>query len=246
MADLVVIVPSRGRPQAARELVDAFAETCVAKTKLLFAVDETDPSSYNVTNLLSYIHHVVVNVVICPSKSMGEALHMAAVNVCLPESWSPSPENFPPPFAVGFMGDDHRPRTKGWDQRYLDALREMGTGIVYGNDLLQGGRIPTQVAMTSDIVRALGYMAPPTLRHLYVDNFWKDLGTAADCIRYLPDVIVEHMHPVAGKAQWDESYKRVNAPAMYEHDARAYAEYRRDFFADDVAKVVALRGVAAV
>jgi hypothetical protein len=90
------------------------------------------------------------------------------------------------------MGDDHFPRTHGWDQAYLDALRELGTGIVYGNDLLQGHRLPTQCAMTADIVRRWGYMALPTLRHMYVDNFWRDLGNAADCLRYLPEVVVEH------------------------------------------------------
>jgi hypothetical protein len=123
------------------------------------------------------------------------------------------------------MGDDHMPRTVGWDAAYLEALRELGTGLVYGNDLLQGSSLPTQVAMTTDIVRALGYMAPPDLTHLYVDNFWRDLGRSAGCLRYLPDVIVEHRHPAAGKAQWDAGYARVNNSAMYEHDATAYEQY---------------------
>jgi hypothetical protein len=146
-----------------------------------------------------------------------------------------------PPFAIGFMGDDHCPRTYGWDKAYVDALREMGTGIVYGNDLIQGARLPTQVAMTADIVRALGYMAPPALTHLYVDNFWRDLGTVAGCLRYLPDVTVEHRHPIAGKAEWDEGYRRVNDAAMYERDRLAYVEYQRTQFVADVAKVKALR-----
>jgi hypothetical protein len=110
-----------------------------------------------------------------------------------------------------------------WDLAYLDALREMGTGIVYGNDLLQGKRLPTQVAMTADIIRALGYMVPPELFHMYADDWWKVLGHNAGCLRYLPDVIVEHMHPVAGKAEWDEGHKRVNAQEVYDRDYAAYA-----------------------
>jgi len=37
-SELIVIVPSRGRPRAAREVVKAFIETCRAKTTLVFAV----------------------------------------------------------------------------------------------------------------------------------------------------------------------------------------------------------------
>ncbi len=47
-----------------------------------------------------------------------------------------------------------------------------------------------------------------------VDNYWRDLGTAAGCLTYLPDAIVEHLHPSAGKAALDEGYGRVNAPEM--------------------------------
>jgi hypothetical protein len=119
----------------------------------------------------------------------------------------------------------------------LAALRELGTGIVYGNDLYQGEALPTAPAMTADIVRTLGFMAPPTLRHLYCDNFWLDLGKAAECLRYLPNVVIEHMHPAAGKAQWDEGYRRANAPAQYQRDGDAYREYLAGSFVDDVEKV---------
>lgn len=228
MADLVVIVPSRGRPEAATTLARVFADTCTADTRLLFAVDEDDPSDYG-----PLIAGDKVHVQVGDNATMVEALNRAATGLAV---------DVDPPFAIGFMGDDHCPRTYGWDNAYLEALRELGTGIVYGNDLLQGHRLPTQCAMTSDIVRALGYMGPPELRHMYVDNFWRDLGNAADCLRYLPDVTVEHRHPVAGKAQMDEGYLRVNAPAVYEADEAAYAEYTRTRFAGDVAKVQTLRG----
>jgi hypothetical protein len=229
MADLVVIVPSRGRPEATIALARAFADTCTAGTALSIAIDADDPRRndyHDGLRGLPSVSHIIEQ----PSGTMVTALNFAA-DMASKDA-----------FAVGFMGDDHCPRTHGWDQAYLDALKDLGTGIVYGNDLLQGGSLPTQVAMTSDIVRALGYMAPPALRHMYVDNFWLSLGRAADCIRYLPDVIVEHRHPLAGKAQWDEGYMRVNDRAVYRADEQAFAEYVRTQLADDAAKVRALRG----
>lgn len=227
MSDLIVIVPSRGRPAAARALVETFRNTCSANVFLAFAVDQDDPERVEYETVGD---GKTSGVLFTPSQNMGEALNAVALLFLSQE-----------PFAIAFMGDDHCPRTYGWDTEYLKALRELGTGIVYGNDLLQGENLPTQVAMTSDIIRALGYMAPPALVHLYLDNFWKVLGNGAECLRYLPDVIVEHRHPLVGKAEWDEGYQRVNAPAVYEHDKTVFEEWLRTSMVSDVAKVRALR-----
>lgn len=236
MADLVVIVPSRGRPQAAYELADAFQATATADTKLVFAVDHDDPSFAAYEEASNTATVQIGEPGNGQPSSMVKALNAYALHEALADD---------PPFAIGFMGDDHRPRTVGWDKEYLDALRELGTGIVYGNDLYQGQKLPTQCAMTADIVRSLRQMCPPALRHMYVDNYWLDLGIAADCLTYLPDVVIEHMHPIVGKADWDAGYRRVNDRQVYDTDAVAYGEYEASGrFAADVAKVLALRGAA--
>lgn len=227
MADLTILVPSRGRPAAVGPLTQAVGATCTAGTRLVFVVDESDPEQQDYIDA-AFEHGA--GVMAWDSSSMVEALNHAATTI------------EPEPWAVAFMGDDHLPRTVAWDTRYLEALEEMGTGMVYGNDLLQGGKLPTQVAMTTDIIRALGYMAPPELFHLYVDNFWLDLGLRAQCIRYLPDVIVEHRHPVAGKAAWDEGYKRVNDSRVYQRDHDAYEQYKTARLEADVRRVQQLRG----
>lgn len=227
MTDLVVIVPSRGRPRAAVELADTF-DNVGATCRLVFAVDEDDPTGNGYLDALNEYTLTTVHFGPAPS-TMVKALNVTAA-LYANEA-----------FAIGFMGDDHRPRTRCFDQLYVDELRALGTGIVYGNDLLQGENIPTQVAMTSDIVQALGFMAPPTLTHLYCDNYWKDLGEQAGCLRYLPGVVVEHLHPIAGKAEWDEGHRRVNQPAMYQRDGDAYADYAGSHLANDVQTVRALR-----
>jgi hypothetical protein len=145
-------------------------------------------------------------------------------------------------FALGFAGDDHLPQTPGWAARYLETLGEMGTGIVYGNDLLQGERLCTSWAMTSDIVRALGRMAPAPVEHMYCDNSVMDLGRLAGCLRYLPDVVVEHRHPLAGKADWDSGYARVNRAEQYQRDEAAYRQWCGSGRDADVATIKALRG----
>jgi hypothetical protein len=235
MGSLAVIVPSRGRPHTVAELADAFRDTCTEHTWLLFAVDADDPeyARYRTAVDEAFIAHRRVQLTVQPAGTMVTALNHGARTLLEAPGWAR-------PDAIGFMGDDHRPRTKGWDRAYLDALTSL-PGIVYGNDRIQGASLPTQCAISASVVRALGHMAPEELTHLYVDNYWLTLGRTAGCISYLPQVIVEHLHPVAGRAEWDEGYRRVNAPAMYERDRQAYEEYTKRCLTAEAAKLTSLR-----
>jgi hypothetical protein len=145
---------------------------------------------------------------------------------------------WPHELAFGFVGDDHRFRSKGWDEKFLLTLADR-PGFVYGNDLFwPKGEIPTQIFISARIIGRLGWMGLPTCDHLYIDNVWRELGEATGSIRYYPDVVIEHMHPAGGKAAWDEGHLRVNSEAMYNHDAAAFAAWREsDQFLRDVNKV---------
>ncbi len=213
MVEMVVLVPTRGRPHAAAELTRAYLETTNADTQLIFVIDDDDPTKdqyFAEPDLQTY----GIGILTQAGGNLVAALNNAA-EVVLGQLQ---------PYAVANLGDDHRPRTYGWDEKYLDALHQLGTGIVYGDDLFQRSSLPTQVAMTADIPRTLGHMGWPALHHLYVDNYWLELGRTAGCLRYLPDVVVEHLHPHAGKAPWDDGYARVNSDQSYQHNA---LEYRR-------------------
>jgi hypothetical protein len=250
MIDLVILVPSRNRPGTARPVADAIAQTSTADAVLAYVVDESDPTGGDYARALGCpvvdvraagpadwagLVERRVGVFRTPSKTMIEALNEAAVAVV----------DQVRPYAVAFLGDDNRPRTAGWDARFVAELRRLGTGVVYGNDLIQGANLPTQVAMTADIIRELGWMGPPGLTHLYIDNFWYDLGERAGCLRYLPDVVIEHLHPLAGKGPVDEGYRRVNSPAAYRSGEAAYRAYAAASLDADAARVRALRGVRA-
>jgi hypothetical protein len=219
MPDLTVIVPSRGRPESINRLTEAFEQTCTADTELVVCVDNDDPR-IDAYLEADGVHRIVTG----PRQRLVGWTNKIATD---PESAS---------YAFGSIGDDHLPRTKGWDTQTLAALHQLGTGVAYPNDLFRGAELPTAAFLTADIVRTLGYMAPPTLTHLYCDNFWLDLGNSIG-IRYLPDVIVEHLHPFAGKAAVDASYVETNRPESYAADDAAYRLYRRDSFAADVAKL---------
>lgn len=212
--DLTIFVPTRGRPKVVRDFWGEFERTKTTNSKVIFILDEDDDELMNYkSKMLEGMEYVVAPPT---ARGMVGALNWGFTNVDRAQKLG---------FAVGFMGDDHRPRSVGWDERYLEWLKRLRTGFVYGNDLFQGERMPTQVAMSTDIPRTLGWMCPPQFEHLCVDVIWKDLGKAIDRILYLDDVIIEHLHPVAGKAKNDRNYRIVNNIMLARRDAERYSEY---------------------
>jgi hypothetical protein len=231
MADFIMIVPTRGRPQAVRQLAEAFSVACTTNTRLLIAVDSDDPelSAYEAAVESSRAVFAGIDLTVRPEPGcMATALNMA-VEVAI--------DNYPEAKAFGFMGDDHRPRTVSWDARYLEAL-EKAPGIVYGNDLIHGQNLPTQFAVSAQVVEELRFMSPEGLRHMYIDNYWRDIGKMANCLTYLGDVVVEHMHPVANKSEYDEGYARVNDPAVFDHDRAAYEAYMAEHATRDAESIL--------
>lgn len=240
MADLVVIVPTRGRPGNAAAVVQAWIETGAFEqgAALSFVIDESDPCRREYLETIAVVgagHEVHIVTDGGPWRPMVPKLNSAA------EMYARGDDEL---LGLGFAGDDHQPRSRGWARRYIEVLRDLGTGIVYGADGMRAGQeypLPTQWAMTTDIVLSLGRMIPADVEHLYCDNVIRDLGRAAGCLVHLPDVMIEHMHPLAQKAQLDEGYRRVNSTGQYVRDKAAYAEWRYEGgFDRDVALVRSL------
>jgi hypothetical protein len=139
---------------------------------------------------------------------------------------------------IGFMGDDVVPRTLHWDAIFCSHLGSLGVNIVYGDDGIQGEKVPTHFFLRRSLVQAIGYLCPPGFSHMFIDDVIGDWGRETHSMRYLPDVSIEHLHPVAGKAEWDASYAETGA--LLAADQRVYEHYKATQFPIDVAKIRAM------
>lgn len=206
---MLVIVPTRGRPENIARLEQALEDTDTTVADFLYVIDHDDPRR------LDYLKLGLRRIMVVPQRlRLGRTLNHASE--LYQEAYS----------AIGFMGDDHCPRTPEWDRMLADSLALEGPRIVYGNDLLQGANLPTAVFMHSKIIKTLGYMCPLTMTHLYLDNFWKELGEAVGGLVYRPDVIIEHLHPAAAKAPMDAGYREANSTEQDTADRNAWLAYR--------------------
>jgi len=226
MADLTVIVPTRGRVNSSIRLLKAFRETVRADTELIFVISADDNLHDDYYWALTQAGGKAITVdvrkrgVVAPLNAGFEALNASLG------------------YAVGFMGDDHLPKTLGWDTELLNDLRGMKTGIAYGNDLLQGEAMATAVVMTSDIPKTLGYMTPPELEHYCGDLVWLDWGKGIDRLVYRDEVFIEHLHPAHGKASQDATYSRSDG--LLTSDSEKYEAYVSGRLSDDLSRLNAL------
>lgn len=210
------LCPSRGRPGNIAQLREDWARATGPGAGLLVAVDADDP------HLGAYRDGG--HVAICPPLGLGGIINTLAV-----------------PLAggcrfVGFLGDDHRPRTQDWNRKLQDALKGR-PGVAYGDDLLRGERFPTAALVSAELITALGYMVPPGVEHLWHDIFWQVLGLATT-LAYCPDVVIEHMHPSANKAEWDEGYERANCEEASERDTAAYNRFMAETWPGDLERLL--------
>lgn len=217
---MLIIVPTRSRPENVAKVVRAWEETDAFRyADLLFAYDMDDPKRglYDLAMADKGNRAEVHSVVLPEWLPLVPKLNRVAAMYA---------EGMPKHFAIGFAGDDHLPRTPDWAMRYLRMLLMIGTGVVSCPDGYRPDKLPTQWAMTADIVRALGRMVPAPVEHLYCDNAVWDLAEAAGCYAYLDDVLIEHMHPLAGKTKFDDQYRHVNRPDQFRQDEALYAVWK--------------------
>jgi hypothetical protein len=215
-----MLCPSRERPAQVADLRKQWAKVTGQEADLLVAVDANDPQR------AAYEAGGLVQVLRAGHRWLAPILNDLAA------------EHAPDYEYIGFLGDDHRPVTPGWAARLAGAA---GLGVAYGNDLIQGPAAATAVVISSRLVTGLGFMVPGRIRHLCMDLFWLNLGQAFT-LAYLPDVIIEHLHPTVGKNAWDAGYSRVNAPAQFDWDWGAYREYLAEGWPADLHRLRAQLG----
>lgn len=215
MRDLLVAVPSRGRPGSITRLHEAMQGTCTADTQLAVGLDDDDAHFYPRIPGVEYVVRAGLRRVTAWTNELA-----------VPRAGEYR--------VIGTIGDDNVPVTPGWDARMLAALED--APLAFGNDEnphRPPGSLCCHIFMRSEIAAALGYLGPPCLRHMYVDDAWMAWGRAGG-ISYLHDVIIRHEHWTTGAA-WDQTY--ADSHALMDADRRAYERYCRKDLERDIAVI---------
>lgn len=193
-----LLLPTRGRPALVERLFKSIAETTAQpnRVEVILYVDDDDTGSHH---LDSQDVHVV--------RIIGSAISMGGYNsACLDRARGD---------IIILVNDDMVIRTPGWD----NMIAEMDAGypdkiyLAYGNDLFKKRDFCTFPILSRRTCELLVEPYPVAYRGAFIDvhifDIFKRLQHAGFCrIRYMGDVVFEHLHYRTGKAACDETYAR--------------------------------------
>jgi glycosyltransferase involved in cell wall biosynthesis len=219
-----ILVPTRGRPESLVRLVGSAVQTAAGPVEFVFYVDDDDQASADALDVMAHLN----------------VRYIRGERVVLSEMWNRCAEKANADVMM-HCGDDIIFRTPGWDVKVLAEFAKHPDGIVlvHGNDLFQGGNLATHGFLHRRWVEAVGHFVPPYFSSDYNDTWLTAVADEIGRRVYLPDVVTEHLHPLAGKGEWDlthrerlERHQKDDVGALY-----ASLAYER---ANDVAKLRAV------
>ncbi|MBK8015763.1 MAG: hypothetical protein JNL33_12150 [Betaproteobacteria bacterium] len=193
-----LLLPTRGRPQLVERLFKSIRETThqLDRIEVVLYVDEDDAPS-----------HCLADEVLQVVRIVGPPDTMGAYNTkCLERARGD---------IIMLANDDMVMRTGGWDDRLRQVDLEFADKIylAYGNDLFKNRAWCTFPVLSRRTCELLAEPYPPVYRGAFIDSHLVDIfqrlqKAGEPRIRYLPDVIFEHLHYRVGKGAFDETYQR--------------------------------------
>lgn len=215
---LGILLPTRGRPDNYDRFVTAVKATA-DDWHLYLRLDNDDPQAAAYDEVIDH-YDPRITVVRGERVGFGPSLNELAARADA-DGMS----------HVGMFGDDVVPETERWDSWLVDGLND-SLGVVYGNDGLREKHapdLPTHYVTQTEVYRRLGYLAPPTIRHLFLDNVARDVGRYLKNFVYVP-VKIRHFHPWAeGEHLDDLTYAEGGRnPDIRHADRLAYVRWTQD------------------
>jgi len=218
----VVVLPSRSRPENLSRTLESVLEK-TASSDILVAIDEDQQDLYT-----SRLEGVIYDI--------GPAPQHIGVNAKLNRLANQLKDEYD---YLLWAADDTLIKTNKWDTLLIKAISDIRYGISHPEENTHDQRLLPSNGTCFDlrIVRTLGYLAPPTLKHLYIDNFWKRLGTDLGSIRFVPKVKIDHIHFTKDINLFDPLYAATNSRNRYEQDKQSFDIYLDHQLKHDLAKL---------
>lgn len=140
----------------------------------------------------------------------------------------------------GIISDDFVPQTPAWHEKMAEAA---GSGHIANP---KGGpgwprKMRTALCIGGDLVRAMGFIVPDHINHNFADDVWDLVGNTFRLIVPLPDVLIEHRHPLYGTAKADATYARGSAD--FDQDRVRFSQWQANEWPAVAARVAAFCGM---
>jgi len=148
---------------------------------------------------------------------------------------------------VGLVSDDLVCYTSGWDRELISSLQgwnfaSSNDGWQASHDIFQS-RMHGATVWSGPLLRAVGWLFPPALKHVFHDDIWETIGRETGCWTMRMEVLVKHLH---------EALQGVRGPtmdpssALFQHDKAIFEEWKLTEMQNCLTRVRETMGTHAV
>ena len=184
-----VLCPTRGRPSNMLRLAESIFSMASSKgeVELIFYIDEDDTVSKEKAEelVLRYPIKYMVGPRIVLSQMWNECYKLASTDSEI----------------FHHCGDDVVFRTPQWNLRIEEEFEKVEDRIlfVFGRDgIVDSPVLGTHGFVHKNWVDVIGYFVPPYFEYCYNDTWLTEVATSLGRVRYLPEILIEHLHPCIG------------------------------------------------
>jgi hypothetical protein len=181
-----LILPTRNRLYLVKRLFDSIVETTsnLDLIEIVLCVDENDTESSQITHPLLSIEKITIP---RGASGMGDIFKL-----CYEKNTS---------CYMILINDDVIFRTKNWDIKILEAFSCFPDDLafIYPNDLYYGKKLSSFPVFSRTVLELIGGVCPSGYKSHGIDSHLFDIFERLAALgyerrKYLPEVILEHMH----------------------------------------------------
>ena len=205
------LLPSRGHVHDRLPTFLKWAVKAKTSTPGIILVEEGDFDE----NRLAYVNLLLPEGwrwEIVEGASTGERTENAYRRFCQDADW------------VGWLADDNRAITEHWDTLAIGRLT--GWNFVSTDDGVFAPRKASGATVWSgDLLRAVGWLYPPGLKHFFFDDCWEQIGRTCNVWTVDMSILMQHDHDlVTGRLDQMTSAKN----AFWANDTPAFQKLKSD------------------
>lgn len=232
MKKLLLICPSRGRSERIKLFIDSVENTCdLENTRLQVLLDKDDKEVSNYFKVLpSWVQIKVFD------RTYDNTLTTEIINRAFKQD---DDYEF-----YSVTNDDIIYMTKDWDTKLCvkgkiycgveeNALKKYGTAMARP---IEPHTFPYTSCIDGDIVRALGWLQYPKLRHSAGDNIWYWIGRRMNVLFCDESVRYIHRSAYFNDGEADETFNKTNAHSNID-DYYVYKDWLKYKCVFDIKKI---------
>lgn len=194
------LLPTKGRPAQIARFFEQWRKTAANTPGWLIVNAEEDRSIYNGVEMPAN-WGILSTTATCVADAVNQALIVAAER-----EW------------VGLLCDDLSPETMEWDRILVEQSKPWN--IVASANGSQEQRLHGALVYGGELLRAVGWMYPPGIKHSFHDDAWELIGERCLNIVKAEIVMVRHLH--GGTV--DETGRKRNS--YWNDDEKAWLKWR--------------------